>query len=162
MATRVLMVCLGNICRSPMAAAVLDNRARTAGVDVVVASAGTAAWHAGEGPNPMSEQVWSEAGYRYTHIAQQFSPHMFDEYDYILVMDQSNFRNVLAQAQSIEDGQKVRYLRSFDSDLTHVDQQSEEAHQLVVPDPWQQPQEEFQKVLAMIERSVDGLLEVIR
>jgi len=158
MTTRILMVCLGNICRSPMAAAVLDNRAREAGIDVLVSSAGTASWHAGEGPNHMSFRVWTDAGYEYQHVAQQFKQMMFDEFDLILVMDQSNFTNVNALARNHEDVAKIRYLRSFDPNLK-VDQIDPSAGALLeVPDPWEQPREEFEEVLKMIEQSVDGLL----
>ena len=159
MTTRVLMVCLGNICRSPMAAAVLDNKARDTNADVIVASAGTASWHAGEGPNHMSLRVWSDAGYVYEHVAQQFKVHMFDEYDYILVMDESNYKNVVAKATHENHISKVKYLRSFDPQLIYIDIHSDEVHRLVVPDPWEQPREEFEEVLAMIERAIDGLLQ---
>ena len=153
------MVCLGNICRSPMAAAVLDTKARQRGADVVVASAGTAGYHVGQGPNPMSHQVWSDAGYRYDHIASQFTAAMFDEADLVLVMDESNRTNVLRLARDTQDAAKVRYLRSFDPDLAHVDELGPQRHELVVPDPWERPRAEFEIVLTMIERSVDGLLD---
>ena len=80
------MVCLGKICRSPMAAAVLQGKARQRGVAVVVGSAGTASYHVGDGPNPMSHAVWSAAGYTYEHTAQQFTVTMFDDSDLVLVM----------------------------------------------------------------------------
>ena len=90
-----MMVCLGNICRSPMAAAVLHNRAAQRGVEVAVSSSGTADYHVGEGPNEMSLRVWQDAGYYYEHIAQQFRSEMFDDNDLVLVMDSSNYGNVL-------------------------------------------------------------------
>lgn len=152
------MVCLGNICRSPMAAAVLDNLARQQGADVAVSSAGTADYHVGEGPNPMSHRVWSDAGYRYDHTARQFTAAMFDEADLVLVMDESNASNVLRLARHDIDVAKVRYLRSYDPDLAHIDPSGPQRGALVVPDPWGRPRAEFEAVLAMIERSVDGLL----
>lgn len=158
MTSRVLMVCLGNICRSPMAAAVLHNKAQQAGLDVIVSSAGTASWHAGEGPNHMSLRVWSDAGYEYHHVAQQFKQVMFDEFDLILVMDESNHANVSALARHETDAKKIKYLRSFDPDLQHIDPESREVEKLVVPDPWEQPREDFEVVLAMIEQAVVGLL----
>ena len=162
MTVRVMMVCLGNICRSPMAAAVLDNKAREKDLEISVSSSGTASWHAGEGPNHMSLRVWSDAGYEYQHVAQQFKQQMFNEFDYILVMDESNYRNVIELSSQPEDVAKVRFLRSFDPELAHIAIDSDEAVKLVVPDPWEQPREEFEKVLAMIERSVEGLLEEIQ
>jgi protein-tyrosine phosphatase len=158
---KVMMVCLGNICRSPMAAAVLDNKARATGVAIEVASSGTASWHAGDGPNHLSHLVWSEAGYVYDHIAQHFTPHMFDEYDLILVMDHSNYADVTAQATDAAQIDKVRFLRSFDPDLADIDVHGPDADRLTVPDPWNLPRSEFEAVLAMVERSVDGLLQAL-
>lgn len=158
---KIMMVCLGNICRSPMAAAVLDNKARQAGVDIEVASSGTASWHAGDGPNQMSYLVWSDAGYVYNHIAQHFTPEMFDEYDLILVMDHSNYADVIAQATCDEHLAKVRFLRSFDPTLEDIDHQGIDGDRLVVPDPWNLPRSEFEAVLAMVEQSIDGLLKTL-
>ena len=158
---KVMMVCLGNICRSPMAAAVLDNKARQAGLTLEVASSGTASWHAGEGPNPMSHRVWSDAGYVYNHTAQHFTPDMFNTYDLILVMDHSNYADVIAQAAYDEHVAKVRFLRSFDPALEDVDHEGPDGDRLVVPDPWNLPRSEFEAVLTMIEKSVDGLLSTL-
>jgi len=155
---KIMMVCLGNICRSPMAAAVLDNKAREAGLAIEVASSGTASWHAGDGPNEMSHLVWSDAGYVYDHTAAHFTPEMFDAYDLILVMDHSNYADVIAQATRDEHHAKVRFLRSFDPALEEIDHQGPDGDHLVVPDPWSLPRSEFEAVLKMIEKSVDGLL----
>jgi len=158
MTQKVMMVCLGNICRSPMAAAVLDNKARLAGLNLEVASSGTASWHAGDGPNEMSHRVWSDAGYEYEHTAQHFIPEMFEEYDLILVMDQSNYSDLVAQAEHVEHIAKVGFLRSFDPSLQDIDHQGPNSDRLIVPDPWNMPRSEFEAVLDMIEKSVDGLL----
>ena len=158
MTQKVMMVCLGNICRSPMAAAVLDNKAREAGLAIEVGSSGTASWHAGDGPNEMSHRVWSDAGYVYDHTATHFTPNMFDEYDLILVMDHSNYADVIAQTESDEHIAKVRFLRSFDPELDGIDHRGPDGDRLVVPDPWNLPRSEFEAVLNMIQKSVDGLL----
>ena len=161
MTHKIMMVCLGNICRSPMAAAVLDNKARQANLDIQVASSGTSGWHIGEGPNHMSHTVWSEAGYDYEHQAQKFLPSMFHEYDFILVMDHSNYADVVAQASDEQSVSKVGFLRSFDPDLAHIDPHGPDGYQLVVPDPWSLPRHEFEACLVMIEKSVDGLLATL-
>ena len=153
--TRVMMVCLGNICRSPMAAAILDNRARRMGADIVVSSAGTADYHVGQGPNEMSLQVWRDAGYVYEHTASQFTAERFDDADLILVMDPSNHRNVMRLSRGPQDAAKVAYLRSFDPGL--ADRVGDPAA-LTVPDPWGMPRAEFEAVRRMIESAVDGLL----
>jgi protein-tyrosine phosphatase len=144
-----------------MAAAVLDNKARQAGIEIEVASSGTASWHSGDGPNEMSRLVWSEAGYVYDHTAQHFTPDMFDEYDLILVMDHSNYADVIAQTSDTSHIAKVRFLRSFDPKLREIDHGGPAGDQLVVPDPWNLPRSEFEAVLEMIEKSVHGLIATL-
>jgi protein-tyrosine phosphatase len=156
----VAMVCLGNICRSPMAAAVLANKARkVTDIEVIVSSSGTSGWHIGEGPHPTSKLVWEKAGYSHDHKASQFKANDYFVNDYILVMDSSNYENVLSLAPSEEDRSKVFYLRSFDPALSHIDPQSSDYFKLEVPDPYNQPEESYQRVLAMIESAVDGFIE---
>jgi protein-tyrosine-phosphatase len=85
---------------------------------------------------------------------------MFDDSDLVLVMDAANRTGVLRLARTAVDTDKVHYLRSFDPDLAHIDPSGPERHLLEVPDPWQQPRRAFEQVLAMVERSVDGLLDL--
>ena len=159
---RVCMVCLGNICRSPMAAAVLHHHARKVeNKEVLVDSAGTGSWHIGEGPNFSSEAIWSKAGYQYEHIAQQFTREFFDSRDLILVMDSSNYRNVVNLAPYPEAARKVFYLRQFDQALCHIDPAGSEARNLEVPDPYGLAERAFEKVLEMVEDSVAGLVDVL-
>lgn len=155
------MVCLGNICRSPMAAAVLHNKAITRQVEVTVTSGGTADYHVGEGPHPMSARVWSDAGYRYEHVARQFTASMFAQTDLVLVMDESNLTAVRRLAATPEDAAKIRYLRSYDPQVAAVDPQGPQRHRLEVPDPWGGPRSDYQAVLEMVERSVEGLLDTV-
>jgi protein-tyrosine phosphatase len=156
----VAMVCLGNICRSPMAAAVLANKVRAIkDVEMQVTSSGTSGWHIGEGPHPTSKLVWEKAGYLHDHKASQFKANDYFVNDYILVMDSSNYENVLSLAPSQEDATKVYYLRSFDPALSHIDPLSSQYTSLEVPDPYNQPEESYQRVLTMIESAVDGFIE---
>jgi protein-tyrosine phosphatase len=158
----VAMVCLGNICRSPMAAAVLANKAREISeLEIIVTSSGTSGWHIGEGPHPTSKLVWEKAGYNHHHKASQFKANDYFVNDYILVMDSSNYENVLSLAPSDEDRSKVFYLRSFDPALSKIDPQSGDYFNLEVPDPYNQPEESYQRVLAMIESAVDGFIEKV-
>ena len=154
------MVCLGNICRSPMAAAVLANKAKNVTqVEINVSSSGTSGWHIGEGPHPTSKLVWEKAGYQHQHIASQFKANDYFVNDYILVMDSSNYENVLSLAPSEEDRTKVFYLRSFDPALHHVEPSSSEYFKLEVPDPYNQHEDAYREVLAMIESAVDGFID---
>lgn len=158
----VAMVCLGNICRSPMAAAVLASKARSVTqMQILVSSSGTSGWHVGQGPHPTSKKVWEKAGYVHHHEASQFKVNDFFVNDYILVMDSSNFENVLALAPSQEEAKKVFYLRSFDPQLSQIDPLSSQYHQLEVSDPYNQAEDSYQKVLKMIESAVDGFIDTV-
>lgn len=158
----VAMVCLGNICRSPMAAAVLASKARSiTEIEIIVSSSGTSGWHIGQGPHPTSKKVWEKAGYVHHHEASQFKVNDFFINDYILVMDSSNFENVISLAPSQDDAKKVFYLRSFDPELRQIDPLSSQYHQLEVPDPYNQPEDSYEKVLKMIESAIDGFIKTV-
>lgn len=147
----ITMVCLGNICRSPMAAAVLANRTTDwSAPKILVDSAGTSDWHVGEGPNPPSKKTWEAAGYKFDHVASQITEARMKKSDLILVMDRSNHRNVLALTQDSALHSKVHFLRDFDYTI---------AGEPEVPDPYSLPDSAFEEVLGMVERAVDGLLE---
>ena len=154
----ISMVCLGNICRSPMAAAILFNRkSEISSPKIIVDSSGTGAWHVGEGPNPMSQKTWEKKGLKYDHIAKKFSKNDFYTSDLILVMDASNFSNVMAQAPD-DVRYKVFYLRQFDIDLRDVDRDSSEYEKLEVPDPYSLPIGHFEAVYEMVNKAISGLL----
>jgi len=142
-----------------MAAAVLANRAKNVTqVEINVSSSGTSGWHIGQGPHPTSQLVWEKAGYEHHHIASQFKANDYFVNDYILVMDSSNYENVISLAPSEEDRAKVFYLRSFDPALHHIDPISGEYFKLEVPDPYNQSEDAYRDVLAMIESAVDGFI----
>ena len=154
------MVCLGNICRSPMAAAVLSNKVRAIeNIEIEVSSSGTSGWHVGQGPHPTSQLVWEKAGYQHRHVASQFKANDYFVNDYILVMDSSNYENVLALAPSEDDRAKVFYLRSFDSALRQIEPTSSEYFNLEVPDPYNQSEDAYHQVLMMIESATDGFID---
>ena len=143
-----------------MAAAVLANKAKNVTqVEINVSSSGTSGWHIGQGPHPTSQLVWEKAGYQHHHVASQFKANDYFVNDYILVMDSSNYENVLSLAPSEEDRTKVFYLRSFDPALHHVEPSSSEYFKLEVPDPYNQHEDAYREVLAMIESAVDGFID---
>lgn len=157
---KVMMVCLGNICRSPMAAAVLENRTKElSSPKFVVTSSGTGAWHVGEGPNPKSKLTWERAGYDYDHTAQQFKQSMFRDQDLLLVMDKSNFDNVSQLSFDNSDIQKIFYLRQFDPQLKQLNPVTDYL-KLEVPDPYYEPISAYQEVLVMVEEAVTGLIDL--
>jgi protein-tyrosine phosphatase len=150
----ISMVCLGNICRSPMAAAILYNRrGEISAPKIIVDSSGTGAWHVGEGPNPHSKQTWEKHGLKYDHTAKKFSKNDFYASDLILVMDSSNYANVMALANE-DVKHKVFYLRQFDPSLHGA-----KVEELEVPDPYSLAIGHFEAVYEMIDKAVTGLLE---
>lgn len=146
---RVAVVCLGNICRSPIADVVLNDRLAEPSLDpVTVESFGTGSWHVGRGMDPRSAAVLSEAGYDATrHRAQQFTAALADDFDLVLAMDRANRRDLL-QLGVPED----RLLLFRDFDPTPGDGE--------VPDPYTDD-DGFPDVLATVERTSDRLIAAL-
>src|SRR5690554_3137185 len=106
---KILMVCLGNICRSPLAHGILQHLANQRGYDWQVESAGTGNWHVGSAPDHRSVAIAKQHDIDISQQrAQQFSTDHFDEYDLIFVMDRSNLKNVLSMARNGQDREKVQ------------------------------------------------------
>ncbi len=155
----VHLVCLGNICRSPIANAVLVNKfALLEKPKVVVDSSGTGPWHVGETASAYSIKVWQEAGYKYQHIAKQFKLNFFAQHDLILAMDLKNRSALLKLAKSDAEKEKIFMLSSFDPALQGVDPDGDDAHLLSIPDPYGKELSAYKEVLEMIERSSNGLI----
>jgi protein-tyrosine phosphatase len=142
-----------------MAAAVLAGKtADWKAPRIEVHSSGTGSWHIGQGPHPSSKKIWEAAGYKHSHTARQFTANDFLIHDLILVMDSSNYHNVISLAENEEHRGKVFYLRNFDPLLKGIDPSSADYFKLEVPDPYNQSDEAYEATLAMVERSVEGLL----
>jgi protein-tyrosine phosphatase len=138
-----------------MAHVVLAEKVAGSSLDgrVEVDSSGTGDWHLGDPMDARAAATLSTAGYDPSrHRAQQFGPGWFAEFDLVVVMDSSNRRDVLALAPDDHARDRVRMLRDFDP---------EAAGDLDVPDPWHGGQSGFDDVLAMVERSTDGLLRAL-
>lgn len=149
---RVLMVCAGNICRSPAAEVAVREEARAAGIDLGVDSAGTGSWHVGQAPHPEMVEVGRQEGLEISGRARKVGPSDFDRFDVILVMDRANLRDVLELAPSLEDKAKVRLFRTYDPS-------SEEDE---VPDPYGGPTEDYENSLAIIRRAAKGFIESLQ
>lgn len=149
----VALVCLGNICRSPMAHVVMDDRLVRAGLDnrVAVVSSGTGGWHEGEAMDRRAAAVLRDAGYDPSrHRARTFSTDWYAEYDLLLAMDHSNRADMLEQAPTVAQQAQVRMFREFDPEASEGDNE--------VPDPWYGGADGFRDVLAMVERTTDELI----
>jgi protein-tyrosine phosphatase len=119
---KILMVCLGNICRSPLAEGIMKNKIETLGLPWQVDSAGTGNYHAGELPDRRSIAVAKKYGIDITYQrARQFQIDDYHNFDLILVMDKSNYKNVILLAQNESDKKKVSLILDFsDSALDEV------------------------------------------
>lgn len=115
--TRVLAVCLGNICRSPAAEAAIRHFAELEHVAVEVDSAGTGSWHLGDPPHAKSRRAGRAAGLEVSGSARQVSAADFERFDVILAMDQSNFEDLRRAAPDAAAAQKVRMFRSDGGDV---------------------------------------------
>ncbi len=105
------MVCLGNICRSPLAEGILKQQVKEAGLDWEVDSAGTGSWHIGKAPDQRSTLEAKTRGVDIsTQICRQFKVQDFDDFDLILVMDKNNRADVLSLARNQQDRDKVKLL----------------------------------------------------
>lgn len=147
--TSILFICLGNICRSPAADAIMRHLADDCDW-LHIDSAGIGLWHVGQLPDPRMRQHGARRGYRIDHIARQFDPSAdFSRFDYIVVMDDDNYRNIARQARSPEDRSKI--VRMADHFVRYRGHSS-------VPDPYYGGDRDFELALDLIEDGCGGLL----
>lgn len=144
--TKILMVCLGNICRSPLAEGVMRSKIEALNLNAEVDSAGTAHYHIGESPDPRSIQSGLQHGIDISSLrGRQFSVSDFDNFDLIYVMDKSNYSNVVALARNKDDVNKVDQL------LNLIKPDSYDS----VPDPYYGGEQGFENVYQMINAACD-------
>lgn len=145
---RILMVCLGNICRSPMAEGIL--RARAEGTDIVVDSAGTSNYHIDENPDPRAVMTVRKHNLDISKLrGRQFSSQDFDDFDLIFAMDKSNLRHLLQLARNEEDRRKVHLIRNY----------TDPGMDLEVPDPYYGGEHGFEQVYQMLDAAA---IEIVK
>ena len=152
--TGILFVCLGNICRSPLAWGVFRHQARERGVldRFDVESCGTGGWHAGNGADPRSVAVALRRGIPLDHVARQLNPASdFDRFSLVIPMDRANRTDLLRLGAKPE---RVRLMRSFDPTAQPINGEAPD-----VPDPYYGGEDGFEKVYEMLERACTGLLK---
>ncbi len=148
MMSKILMVCLGNICRSPLAEGILKSKVNH--LDVEVDSAGTAAYHLGEQPDIRSIEIAKKYSIDLSNQrARQFSINDFNEFDKIYAMDTSNYANIIALARDESDRDKVDLI------LNESNPKSFES----VPDPYYGGSNGFQDVFQMLDDACNKIVE---
>lgn len=154
MAIKVLFVCLGNICRSPTAEGVFRNLVATAHMEdqIIIDSAGTGDWHIGKTPDVRTVAAAKLRGYDLTALrARQVAPKDFEEFDYVLAMDEANLHDLRAIAPQNHSAHLSLFL-DFATQASHRE----------VPDPYYGGEAGFTKVLDLIEDAAAGLLKHIQ
>lgn len=146
---KILMVCLGNICRSPLAEGIMKHKLREHGLDWTVDSAGTGFWHVGEPPDPRSVSTARQHGLDISRQrARQIQLADLDDYDLILAMDSSNYQDILRLANGSRQETKVEMI------LNYVDPGSNRN----VPDPYWND-DGFDRVFHMLDEACERVIE---
>ena len=136
------MVCLGNICRSPLAQGILEKKVFKS---VIIDSAGTAGYHIGKNPDQRSIDIGNKNGVDISNFkARQFSKKDFKNFDHIYVMDNSNYKDVIGQAESIEDEKKVNLILSSNQE---------------VPDPYYLGEKGFKDCYRLLDSACENIVK---
>lgn len=144
------MVCLGNICRSPMAEGILRSKILAAGKKAIVDSAGTSNYHVGENPDYRAIVTLRNKNIDISGLAgRQFSVSDFDEFDFIYAMDSSNYKNIMALARNESDKAKVDLIMNL----------VEPGSNRSVPDPYFGEHDGFEQVYKMLDAASDKIIE---
>ncbi len=154
MMVKVLFVCMGNICRSPMAQGVFHKLVQEAGLEdqVSIDSAGTHSYHIGDAPDQRAQSILRDRGIDISGLrGRQVADPDFKQFDYILAMDTANLNNLKRRASSSYHD-KIRLMLAYSRRYPNLD----------VPDPYFGGAEGFDEVLRMVEDAGQGLLKEIR
>lgn len=148
------MVCLGNICRSPLAEGILRYKLEEAGLSqILVDSAGTSGWHSGEHPDSRSVRNAKSHGVNISKlVSRKFTVNDFEDFDRIYVMDASNYRDVMTMAATDEQKAKIEFLLN----------EKWPGKNMAVPDPYYSGEDGFEKVFRLVEEACDSIVDKLK
>lgn len=145
------MVCLGNICRSPLAEGIMAEKLRNAGIDARVDSAGTGGWHIGQSPDKRSIQIALRHGIDISaQQARKVEPEDLSTFDFIFAMDQQNYRDLMEMAAGGPEQNKVQLILEYAGMGTND-----------IPDPWYGDQQDFSHVFNLLNEACTKVLQKI-
>ncbi|NLY23837.1 MAG: low molecular weight phosphotyrosine protein phosphatase [Bacteroidales bacterium] len=152
---RLLFVCLGNICRSPAAEGIMSGIvSKNELQDIIeVDSAGTSGWHQGDLPDERMRSHGEKRGYDFCSRARKFKKTDFNDFDYIIVMDENNYHTVKSLVSGKEQADKIHLMTEFSVQFNNHDN---------IPDPYYGGSTGFELVLDLLEDACEGLLQVIK
>lgn len=150
----VLFICLGNICRSPAAEGIMKAKVEEKGLasQFYIDSAAIGPWHIGQLPDSRMRRCGAAHGYCFDSHARQFDKSDFAKFDYIVVMDNDNYRAITRMASSDEEREKVVCMASY---------LRQHRDYTTVPDPYYGDESDFELVITLLEDALEGLIEEI-
>ncbi|MPY10189.1 low molecular weight protein-tyrosine-phosphatase [Arthrobacter bussei] len=157
---RIVTVCTGNICRSPMAELMLAHAFAEAGManDVVVDSAGTTDWESGRPIDERAAAKLTELGIEsHLHRARRFETAWYRERDLILALDLDHYRELRSEAPDDASRDRIHLLREFDPSTTDTDLED-----LGIYDPWYGDSSDFEATWGMVDGAVEGVVRFVR
>lgn len=147
---KILMVCLGNICRSPLAEGIMQKKIEENQLDWMVESAGTSGHHIGQAPDERSIKIARQKKIDISHYkARKFNYGDFAQYDLILAMDSMNYTDIIRQSIDEDEKSKVHLIMNY----------VEKGRNIAVPDPYYGGEDGFEKVYSMLEKACDKIIE---
>ncbi|TGK92850.1 low molecular weight phosphotyrosine protein phosphatase [Leptospira brenneri] len=151
--TKVLFICLGNICRSPAAQGALENLVKQKNLNhsFEIDSCGTAGYHDGDLPDPRTRKAAEKRGIHLTHKSRKLTIKDLKYFDYLLVMDENNFRDVISLTNDAKVKEKIYLFGQFRSDQGDP----------IVPDPYYKNETAFEKVQDLVEDCSLGFLNFL-
>jgi protein-tyrosine phosphatase len=152
---KILFVCLGNICRSPSAEAVMNHLVQEARLQdkIECDSAGTSGYHDGETSDPRSIRHAEKRGYKMTSVSRRLIKKDLEKFDYIIAMDSSNLRNIKSLDSQAQFASKMHLMTEFCERYKGYQE---------VPDPWAGGPQDFEFVLDLLEDACAGLLKQLK